>query len=126
VAPVNGGLKRLLPPRSRSTAGGQQPEAVFQPLGHLLDRKRRHSRSGKLDRQRQSVEPAADLGDGSRIRRRDPKVRSGRGRSIDKQLARFGPFQRLVCVVGGKAQRLDAPDQLAFDAECFSAGGQEL
>ena len=50
--------------RQRGAAGaGQQAEAVAQPLENLLHGQDPRPDRGQLDRQRQAIEPAAQVGD---------------------------------------------------------------
>ena len=81
VAPLDRRLQRLLP-RQRGLAAGQQPEAIVQLAANLLDREQLHAGGRELQRQRDAVEPAADVGDrlgvvvGQREVRRDRCARS--------------------------------------------------
>ena len=61
VAPVDQRAQRLLARQRGAVAAGQQPEAIVQALGDLLDRQRAHARRGELDRERNAVEPPADV-----------------------------------------------------------------
>ena len=51
-------------------AAGQQGQPLVEPAQERLRRERAHPRRGQLDRERQAVEPAADLRDGLRRSRR--------------------------------------------------------
>ncbi len=62
-APLNRVAKCLLSRRQVAWPAGQQAEAVVHALEHRLRRKQAAARGGELDRQRQTVEPAADLAD---------------------------------------------------------------
>jgi hypothetical protein len=63
-------------PRLRgAVAAGQQPEAVVQPVGDLGERQGAQPRRGQFDRQRQTVERAADPQDGVGVGGVDGEVR---------------------------------------------------
>ncbi|MGB6714303.1 MAG: hypothetical protein WBE30_11795 [Candidatus Cybelea sp.] len=47
-----------------SVGAGEQTKTLIQSLGDLPRRKHLHSRCSQFDRQRDAVEPAADLGHG--------------------------------------------------------------
>ena len=67
-APVDDGAQRAVARQRGAAAAGEQPEAVVEPPGELLERQRAQPRGGQLDGQRQAVEPAADLDDGGDVR----------------------------------------------------------
>ncbi len=67
VAPVDRGPQRLVAGDGRPTATGQEAEPVVQAGRDLLDRQRPDTGRRKLDRQRDAVEPAAELGDRSGV-----------------------------------------------------------
>ena len=69
VRPLDRRPQRLLP-RIGVPARLQQVEALRQPLDELLRREDDGSGSGELERERQVVEPPAELGDGLRLLRR--------------------------------------------------------
>ena len=86
VAPVERRPQRLLARQRRPAAAGQQPEAVVQPRGDLLDRQRPHPRRRQLERQRDAVQPPADRGHRRRVRRRSSANPAGRaGRPLDEE-----------------------------------------
>ena len=67
VAPVDGAAQGLLAGQRRPAAAGQQAEAVVQAGGDLLHREGPDPRGGQLDRQRDAVQPGADLPDQRRV-----------------------------------------------------------
>ena len=72
--------QRLLPFRQVARPAGQQLEPSFEPGTQLRRRQDLHARGGQLDRQRQAVQPAADVGDGVGVPRRQREVGpAGRG-----------------------------------------------
>ena len=78
-APVDHRAQRAVARQRGAAAAGEQPEAVVEARGELLDGHRPQPRGGQLDRQRQAVEPPADLRD-RRRRARTRARRRGRGR----------------------------------------------
>ena len=64
VAPIDRGAQGLLARQGGAAAAGQQAKGIVQPRGDLLDAEHLHAAGGQLDRERNAVEPAADLGDG--------------------------------------------------------------
>ena len=85
VAPVDQAAQRLVPRERRPAAAGQQAEAVVEPRGDLLDGERPHARGGQLDRQRDAVQPLADLGHRRRVRIRQGEVGLHRGGPVDEE-----------------------------------------
>ena len=63
VAPLDGRLKRLMTRHRGPRSAGQQAEAIVEPLADLIDREHLDPRGRELDRQRNAIEPPADLGD---------------------------------------------------------------
>lgn len=61
MAPADGRPQRLVPLQRAPAAPGQQPEAVVQPLQHLLGRQGPQPPRRQLQGQRDPVEPAAQL-----------------------------------------------------------------
>ena len=91
-APVDQRLERLLARHRGPAAAGEEPEAVVQPLGDVSARQHVDPRRGELDRERDAVEPAADLGrPARRSRRRAVNAGLRRGRPIDEQADGLGP-----------------------------------
>jgi hypothetical protein len=63
VAPADRRPQGPLPLRRIARTAGQQRQAPLDPLQNLLGRERSHARRRQLERERQMVEPAADLED---------------------------------------------------------------
>ena len=63
----------------------EQAEAVVESVGDLLDAEHPDPRGGELDRQRDAVEPPADLGDGPRGRRRHGERQTGGASALDEE-----------------------------------------
>ena len=62
VAPVQRRAQRLLAGRKIARAAGQELERLLEPPRHRVGRQQAAPGRGELDRQRQAVQPAADLG----------------------------------------------------------------
>jgi hypothetical protein len=84
VAPLDRRAQGLLPRQRCPAAARQQPQPVVQPRRHLLGRQRRHPRRRQLDRQRDAVQPPADLRHRRRVLGGEGEVRPGRGRALTK------------------------------------------
>ena len=89
VGPIDGGAQGLLARQGGAAAAREQAETIAQPLRDLLDGQRAHARRGKLERQRDAVEPMADPGDRIGILLRDPESRLCRDRPVDEQAHRL-------------------------------------
>ena len=106
----------------------QQPEAIVQARGELVERQGRHPRRRQLDRQRDAIEPLADLGDRRGILCGQVETRQHRCGPIDEELDR-----RVVChpdhagrLLGRRhGERSDRPDVLAIDSQQFAARRQD-
>ena len=84
VAPVDRRPKRLLA-LGRVTRAAGKVEPAAEPLEHRLWWEQLAARSGELDRERQSVEPRADLGDGRRAFICEREIPPDRARTLDEQ-----------------------------------------
>ena len=67
VAPVQGGLERLLAGQRGPAAADQEVEPIVEAVGDRGDREDGDARRRELDRQRQAVEVVAQARDGGRI-----------------------------------------------------------
>ena len=127
-APVDGCPQRLLAGQRRPVAAGQQPKAVVQAGGDLLDRQHVHPRRGQFNRQRDAVEPVADLGHGRRLLVGQTERPEGSLRSLDEQPHRRVLHQLLgwreVAEVGQRERR-QAQGDLTSDTQKFAARGQD-
>ena len=90
-APLDDRAQRAVPGQRGAAAAGQQPEAVGQPRGDVVQRHRAQPGRGQLDGQRQPVEPAHDLdhrADGRR-RRSSKSGRTAAARSANSRTAGY-------------------------------------
>ena len=127
VTPVDQRLQGLLARQRGATATGQQPEAVVQPRGNLFHHEHAHPRRRQLDRQRNAIEPRADLGERRGIRVRDRKRGLHRARPFREQLHCFildELVQRWQLTRVGRRQRGHAEKRLAGNPERLAAAGQ--
>ena len=126
VAPVDGRLERSLPRDGRARAACQQPEPILQSGIDLLDRQHLHPGSRELDRERNTIQPPADLRDSVRV---GPRQREGRHRTgpIDEQLDGVKPEHLLQLQALGvlwDCQRGDGPDGFALNTQALAARRQ--
>ncbi len=126
VAPVECRAQRALPGQRRAAAGGEIFEPVVEQRRDFRRVEHDRARRRKLDRERDAVEPPADGGDRAEILLVMPEVRAQRLGAGHEQLDR-GVIERAF---GGglqfrrHAERRDAIDMLAVDAQPFAAGGE--
>ena len=85
MAPIDGLAQRLVPRDGDPARAGEQPEAIIEPRGNLLHRQGADPCSGELDRERDAVEPPADLGDRGGISFGDPEFRDGGDRALHEE-----------------------------------------
>ena len=85
VAPVDRRAERLSALGLVAGAAGEQVEALLEPREERLRRQELRAGRRELDRQREPVEPHADLGHRGRVRVGDRKVRFHGTRALDEQ-----------------------------------------
>jgi hypothetical protein len=85
VAPADGVAQRPLPRRQVAGTTGQYPQPVSQALQEDGGREELDAGGGQLDRERQPVEPPADLGDRRRRLVGDGEVVPGLPGAVDEQ-----------------------------------------
>ena len=67
MAPLNGGPERLMTRLDRAASAREQAKPVGQAIEDLFRREDSRPDRGKLDRQRQAVEPTAQAGNRSLV-----------------------------------------------------------
>ncbi len=93
MAPVDRRAKGLLALGARAAAARQQAEPVVGHREHLLDGERARPRRRQLDRERDAVEPAAEIGDRGRVPLGDDEGRPARRRPFDEEARGLEPFE---------------------------------
>ena len=110
MAPVDDGPQRLLTGIDRARAGREDGEPVVEPLQQLGHVHRPDACRGQFDRQRERVDPRADLGDDRWVELAGVQVGSRKLGPLDEQ-----PHGR----IGGEwGQR---PDRLTGDTQGLTA-----
>ncbi len=108
--PVDDGAQGLLAGQHGAAAGGQEPEAVVEAVGDLARGEQPQPRGGEFDGERETVEAAADLGDGLGLRGGREAGADGGG-AFAEEAAR-----------GGLGEGFDGAEDFAGDTERFAAG----
>lgn len=113
--PVDDRPQGLLAGADGAAAGGEQAEAVVQPVRDLAWGEHAEPGGGEFDGEREAVEAQTDLGAGrgGLVVGVDAEAGPGGGAPVGEQPQR-----------DGLGQRLDGPQQLPRYAEGFAAGGQ--
>ena len=124
VAPVDGTAQRPLPLRQVARARRQQAQPVAQPLCHRGRREQPDPGRRELDRQRQAVEAADDLGHRLPVRRREHEVRPHRHRAFHEQPDGLGvhELRDVGDTRGRQRERRDRELLLAGDPQRGTAG----
>src|SRR5216117_760766 len=81
--------RSTVPRHGRSAGVDEQLEGVVEPARDLLGREHAHSGRRQLDRQRNAIEPPADLRDRGGVRVIERERRQDRARALDKQPPRL-------------------------------------
>jgi hypothetical protein len=114
VAPFDGGPHRPVVRRRESSAPAQRPEPGLQTREDLCRGHHADPGGGQLDRQRQAIEPRAQLG--------DRRVRLLAGHELRPPLPR--PLdEQPICIL--RPERFQPPDRLPADTERFAARGHD-
>ncbi len=113
-------------PRGIGPPAGQQPEPLIEQPGDFRRAQRRHPRGGELDRQRDPIQPPADLTDGGDVSGTQGEVAAHGRRALDEQGHRIaGPGGGHARVRGRQRQRPQPEDLLTVHAQRLPARGQE-
>ena len=113
VAPIDQGAQRLLARKDVAAAAGEHPEALVEPFAQLFWAEHLHARSRQFDRQRNAVEPAADVrhdrrifvGEGKRIAGGRRAFDEERDRLVAQQVDRSRDALRRLCPEGAATAR---------------------
>src|SRR5262249_19063562 len=101
VAPIEGGLERMVMGRGRAALLFQQIEYFVEMRNDLLDRQHPGASGHHLDGERQTIEAPAHIGDRRCIGGRESKRRVGGCRALDEQADRVEPAD-----IGGVRRRI--------------------
>ena len=102
---------------------GQHGEPGLEPLGQLGQRQRPHPDRGKLDRERDAVEPSAEPDHGGPVRVGDGEPGQRRRGALGEQLDRVA--RRRVAADPGHRQRAEPQYLLAGDVQRLPARRQD-
>lgn len=128
-APGDGVAQGPLPGRQVPGAAGQQVQALVEALGHLGRLQRADASGRQLERQRQAVQPDADLPDGGCVGGRHPEVGPHRAGPLQEERQRLRLLQLLQvvrAVAGGQRHRGNRKLLLRRDPQSRPAGDQDL
>ncbi len=115
VAPVDDTAHRPVTRRCEAVATRKYREPVFDPARQFRDRHRPRARRGEFDRERETVEPAAHLGDQRRVVAIGAEVRVGCAGPLDEERDR-----------SSQRKRRDPIDVLAADVERLATGRDDV
>ena len=129
MAPVDQRAQRLLSRERGAVSSGQQAEAVIQARRDPFDRYCTNARRGKLDRERNAVEVAADVGYRATVPRVELERRQHRTGAFGEQA--HGRISRISGIgVGlvrlGYPERRYRVDDLTGDPQRLATRGQQL
>ena len=113
-APIDQRSERLLPGQAFSARVSEQPESFVQPCQDLLWPQHGRFRRRELERERNSVEPSADIGDRVRVVGRQRELARCRACALREEFDR-----------GVELQDVHVVDELAFDVERLSRRRQD-
>jgi hypothetical protein len=85
VAPVDERVERLLPGHRVAAAAGEHAEAFVEPVVQLLGAQQLHACRREFERERDAVEPAADIRDRRRVRVGQRETPIGGRRTIGEE-----------------------------------------
>ena len=129
VAPVHGRPKGLLALGEIAGTAAQQSEPVVEPVAEHVWREQGEAGGRELDRERQAVEPAADLRDGGGVVVGQREIRVDDARAVDEQSrrprTRRWPRRGLTAVGRRERERGNGEDLLSSDVERLSTRGED-
>src|SRR5262249_27862413 len=129
IAPIDGCAQSLVPRQSGSAAASQQSESIVQAKRDFFSRNGLHSSRGKLDRQRNAVEPSANLCDGGRIPGSQLKIGNDGSGAIDEEPHGWTLsecVERIQILVRRHREGWHAPRRLASNTQAFTARRQNV
>ncbi len=94
VAPLDRGAQRPLALVQILRAAGEEVQPLVEAAQERGRWKRAHAGRGELDRERQALEPDADLGDGGRVLARQDELVDGGARPLAEEADRLAQRQR--------------------------------
>ena len=115
VAPVDGRPKRLMSRQRRATPSDEKTKPVVESLREPLYRDGTEPSRRELQRERKTVEAAADVRDGRRVRVVESEARQHSACALHEKLHRLRLHER--CSRIGNGERRHEPRYLAADAE---------
>jgi hypothetical protein len=124
VAPVNGGAQRAMP-RDRRAAARQQPEDIVEPVPDVARRQYPRPRGRQFERQRDAVQPPADLDDGAGVLLGQCEAGRHVRRPFHEQAHGLGCGGIGQRARGSYGQRRDLPRALAPHAQRLPARRQD-
>jgi hypothetical protein len=126
VAPSDRRLQRLLPCGQIGLRAPEEPEAVVEPRRDLLDRQQRRAGGGELERERQTVEAAAEPGDRGRGGGVEAEAGVRLPRPGDEERGRLRPRHLRQIVARRQRQGRDRPNRFAGQAKLLAAGDKQM
>jgi hypothetical protein len=128
IAPVQRRTQGAVARQRRTAAAAEQTEDVVQAPRDLLGGYHPDAGGGQLDRQRDAVEPAADLRDRGAVRLAEAEGGEHGARAVDEELHRLAggqPLRGELLRVVGERERGHQPGRLARNAERLAAARQQ-
>ena len=129
MAPIDRPAQRLLPCRQVARPAHEKAQPMAELREHALRRQHPHPRRGEFDRQRQAVEPVADLRHRGSVLVGDREGGLHRHRALDEQGHRFvlgQSIQRRQASEVGQRQGRNGIIRLAGQTQHFPAGDQHF
>ena len=126
MAPVERSTQCLVAPKRKARPRGQQTKALVKPCPYAVDAEQLNARSSQFDRQRNAVQPAADLDDCPDVH----SVSTTRGSTACARATKssIAPVRRATVNVlwSGTAKRSETIDTLVRVLQDFLARGKDV
>ncbi|HZT54731.1 MAG TPA: hypothetical protein VFA35_00785, partial [Burkholderiaceae bacterium] len=130
MAPFERGAQGLVPAQGDACASGQQAKALVEALPHAVDAEQGHAPGAELDRERNAVEPAADLDHAGDVLRRERKAVDERACAGNEELHGTGGCGRVeagcISPVARNGQRAEPVHVLVGMAQQLLARRQHV